>query len=126
MPLDVHAQKVEALVDVDDHRLLLGEPKPHWEKHPCCLVPQAFGVGPVPGHEDDEVVRVSHQAIVGQALAAPLLAVMRVPCRRPRLGEMFVQDGQGDVGEQRRKDSSNAMDNWGSERGGLAQGCCVG
>jgi len=30
----------------------------------------------------------------------------------PRLGEVLVQDGQGDVGQQRGEDSSNAVGNF--------------
>jgi hypothetical protein len=51
-----------------------------------------------------KIIRVSHQAIVGQAFAASLLTVMRAPCCRPCLGEMLVKDREGNIGEQGRKD----------------------
>ena len=77
--------------------------KPHREKHRCCLVSQALGVGSVPGHHDHPVVRVADEAVVGQALASALLPLMRVAHRLPGRDEVLVEDRQGDVGKQRRE-----------------------
>jgi len=40
------------------------------------------------------------------------MACAGVAHRRPGLGEVIVEDRQGDVGQQRREDSSNAVANF--------------
>src|ERR1019366_7107378 len=100
MTLDAHPQKVESLVDVDDYRLFLREPKPHREKYRCRLFTQALGVGFGSGHHHDPVVSKTNESIIGQALTPTPFASVRVPHLLPRLGEMFVEDREGDVGEQ--------------------------
>ena len=106
LPLDAEAQEVEALVDVGDRGLFLREAQPHGGQQLCHLVPQRLGMLAGAGHQDDEVVGVSHQAIGGQA---PLMAsaTRRVAAPRlPDLREMLVEDRKRNVGQQRRQDAA--------------------
>ena len=63
--------------------------------------------------EDDEVVGVADETVVRQAVAASFLSLLLDRHRRlPLPGEVIIQHGQGDVGQQRGEDSSNAMGNF--------------
>jgi hypothetical protein len=65
------------------------------------------------GDEDDEVVGVTDESVVRQALAASFLSLLLDShCRLPVPDEVVVQHGQGDVGQQRGEDSSNAVGNF--------------
>ena len=59
-----------------------------------------------PGHEDDEVVGVTDEPVVRQAVAAAFLSLAaRWPSSGlPLLDEVIIQHGQGDVGQQRGED----------------------
>ena len=63
------------------------------------------------------VVRISHQAVCGSS-APPAGFPLRPGCHvgLPGLGEVLVENRQGDVGQQRREDTSNERDNQGSLR----------
>jgi len=70
-------------------------------------------VSPLAGDEDDKVVGVTDESVVRQALAASFLSLLLDSHRRlPALDEVAIQDGQGDVGQQRGEDSSNAVGNF--------------
>ena len=57
------------------------------------------------GHEDDEVVGVADEPVVRQAVATAFLSLLLDGHRRlPLLGEVIIQRGQGDVGQQRGED----------------------
>ena len=57
------------------------------------------------GHEDDEVVGVADESVVRQAVATSFLSLLLDGHRRlPLLGEVIIQHGQGDVGQQRGED----------------------
>jgi hypothetical protein len=58
------------------------------------------------GHQDDEVVGVTDEPVVRQALAAAFLSLLLDSHRRlPLLDEVVIQYGQGDVGQQRGEES---------------------
>jgi hypothetical protein len=91
----------------DDHRLLLRQAQAHRRDHLGDLVPELFGVASGPVHHDHEIVRVADEAVGGEALVAPVAASLRVVTERlPGLGEVIVEDRQGDVGQQRRQDAA--------------------
>jgi hypothetical protein len=69
-------------------------------------------VGALADDEDHEVVGVADE-LHDRTTSAPVLGAC--PCRTQRRvlgGEVFIQHGQGDVGQQRGQDSSNAMGNF--------------
>ena len=68
-------------------------------------VAQRLGVFPLAGDEDDEVVGVADESVVRQAMAAAFLSLLLDGHRRlPLPGEVIIQHGQGDVGQQRGED----------------------
>ena len=104
LPLDAEAQKVEALVDVDDPRLLLRETEPHGRENRCRLGPKRLGIGPRACHDNHEVVRVADEAVGGKALVPVVLSFGRAVAEPfPGFDEVLVEDREGDVREQGRK-----------------------
>jgi hypothetical protein len=78
-----------------------GQPQPQRGYHLRDLVQQRLRVMAAAFDHDDEVVGVPDQPVGGlTALAAPV-SLITVTHRRPRPSEVLVQDGQGDVGQQR-------------------------
>lgn len=99
VPRDADSQEVEALVDVDDLCLLLGQAKAHRSEDRCDLFAQALGVGAGAVDHDHKGVRVADEAVGRESLAPSPMASAGVAHRLPRVGEVFVECGQGDVGE---------------------------
>ncbi|MGY1643916.1 hypothetical protein ACI782_22640 [Geodermatophilus sp. SYSU D00703] len=60
----------------------------------------------------DEVIRVTHESINRAAALADASASHAGSGRLPLLGEVIVESGQGDVGQQWGEDSSNAVGNF--------------
>nr|WP_238695431.1 hypothetical protein [Ornithinimicrobium flavum] len=60
---------------------------------------------PLPGDQDDEVVGVPDQTVVGPALSLAALPLdLGAHLLLPRGDEVIIQRGQGDVGQQRGQD----------------------
>jgi hypothetical protein len=66
--LDAPTKKVEALVDVGDHRLGLRQAKAHRRQDRRHRVTRLICVLAVTGHPDPEIVRIPDQPAVGLAL----------------------------------------------------------
>ena len=102
LPLDAEAEEVEALVDVADPRLLLRQAQAHRGEHRCHLVAQRLGVRAGAG---DHAPRSRPRSGRGGRWPALARRRWRVPlgCPAPAqaCGEVLVEDGQGDVGQQR-------------------------
>ena len=71
MTLDAPTQEIQTLIDMGDHRLLGREAKPHRTEHRCHLGQERFGLRPVAGHHDHEVVRVPDEPVVGESVPTP-------------------------------------------------------
>ena len=100
--LDAPAQKIEALVDVGDHGLLRRQAQAHRGQDLRYLLPQGFRVGLRAGDDQAPVIRVPHQAIVGQTLRAALGPLVSADSRATRgPGDVLVQDREGHVAQQR-------------------------
>jgi len=70
-------------------------------------------VAAVPGHHDDEVVGVPDQPPIAQAVP-PALGPFdrRVHHVLPPPGEVVIERGQGDVGQQRGQHAPNTVGNF--------------
>jgi hypothetical protein len=99
--LDVPPQELEALIDVDHPRLVGRQAQTHRREHCGYLVPQRVGVVARAVDHDEEVIRVADQSHGRTACAAMLGACPFGTERFPFAGEVLVQDGQGDVRQQR-------------------------
>ena len=69
MPLDAEAQKVEALVDVGDPRLLSDRRRPIGASTAATSSRSASAWARVASHEHHEVVRIADEAVGGRPLA---------------------------------------------------------
>src|SRR6478672_13531550 len=100
-PLDAEPEKVEAVVDVGDVRLLGRERQAHLLAHELGrLLLERLGLGLGATHQDHEVVRVADHSIAGVALGHPPLALMwRTGV--PRVLEATVENREGNVREER-------------------------
>jgi hypothetical protein len=58
---------------------------------------------PVARNADDEVIGVAHEPVGRLAALARVVTLVDTAHRRPRVGEMLVQRGQSDVGQQWRE-----------------------
>ena len=104
--LNVPAEEVEPLVDVADARLLNRQAQTHRREHRCNLVKQRFRSVASASNHHDEIIGVADESHDGFAGAATFGAG---PCRterHPFPGEVLVQAGQRDVGEQRRENAA--------------------
>jgi len=102
VPFDSESEEVEAFVDVDHSGLVVVEAQPHGRQHRFNLGSSCLGVGSGSGYQHDEIVRVADQPVGGLSLGTPVAASLVVlPEPGPRLDEMIIEDGQGDVGKQR-------------------------
>jgi hypothetical protein len=80
-------------------------PQPDPGQHGRHLLTQLLGVAPFALDYDDEVVGVADQTVGRLAVVAALGPLVgRAHRLVPLLGEMIIQDGQGDVGQQRGQD----------------------
>jgi hypothetical protein len=69
--LDVPAQEVEPVVDVGDQSLLLRQAQAHRCQDPDEFVAHPYGILAGAADEDEEVVGVPHQAVVGDSVTSP-------------------------------------------------------
>jgi hypothetical protein len=102
VPLDAKSQEVEAFVNVGDLRLALRQAQAHRNQHRGHLGSQRLGVRLGSRHQHHEVVREADEAVGGEPVGATPKALIPGRAHRlPRPGEVLVQVGQGDVGQQR-------------------------
>ena len=98
---------------MDHAGFLLSQPQPHRGKHGCCFLAQRLGAGAGAVDHDDEVVGEADQPPRAQPL---LPALGPLPCgahlRLPLPGEVIIQRGQRDVGQQRGGHAPNAVGNF--------------
>ena len=100
-PLDAEAEEVDALVQMSDLGLPLGEPKSERSQHIPGPLKKRFRVLAGSGNQSDPVVGVPYQPPVSfAALLAPGAFVLAAHRFLPVLGEEVVQLGEGDADEQ--------------------------
>ena len=93
LPLDTKAEELEPLLDVDDHRLVDREPKPHGRQRRCDVVLERFGVSLGSRDHHDKIVGVTHEAIRRVAVLAAGSALGTTGhVALPYLGEVIVED----------------------------------
>jgi len=80
---------------------VLREDKSHRSEHRCNLCLHVLGVVPVARDEHHEIVGIPNQPVVGESVAAATSTIDVGATAPPELGEVIVEDRQGDIGEQR-------------------------
>src|SRR5439155_24417446 len=91
VPPDAEAEKVEALVDMHDPRLVDCQTQPDAGEDRRHLLPQALGLFPTAADHDHEVVAVPDQPVRRAAASSVVLAGGGVTVAPPNLGEVFVE-----------------------------------
>src|SRR5215207_5787366 len=99
--LDAPAEEVEPVVYVDDSGLGLRQAQTYRLQHRRHITPQRFGIGPVAVDHNHEVVGAADELHDRAPGAAMLDAPPFRPERLPFGVEVLIENGQGDVGQQR-------------------------
>jgi hypothetical protein len=104
---------VEALVDAGHAGFLLSQPQPQRGQDGGCFLAQRLGVGAGAVHHDDPVVGIADQPPRAHPLAPAFLPLPPgAQLLLPVPGEVIIQRGQRDVGQQRGEHAPNAKGNF--------------